>query len=169
MFLNPEEILKKLNLRENMVAADFGCGSGGFTIPLAEKLENGIVFALDIQEEPLNALKNRASGLSNIRTVRCNLETPGSSKIQDSFVDFIFIINTLFQAEKIESIIEEAKRILKPGGKLLIIDWKEETSQGPNEKLSFDKLEKILKENKFEKEEEIDGGNYHRGVLMKKP
>jgi ubiquinone/menaquinone biosynthesis C-methylase UbiE len=56
-FLNPEKILEKLNLNKKIVAADFGCGSGGWTIPLAKKVK--WVFAIDIQEEPLSALRSR--------------------------------------------------------------------------------------------------------------
>ena len=43
-----------------MIAADFGCGSGGWAIPLAKKLEEGKVYAIDILEEPLSALRARA-------------------------------------------------------------------------------------------------------------
>ena len=56
-FLNPSEVLESLELRKDMIAADFGCGSGGWVIPLAKKLEEGKVFAIDILEEPLSALR----------------------------------------------------------------------------------------------------------------
>ena len=59
-FLNPEEVLDQLDLKVNMVAAEFGCGSGGFAIPLAKKLDEGLVYAIDIQESPLSALKSMA-------------------------------------------------------------------------------------------------------------
>ncbi|MDP2909842.1 MAG: class I SAM-dependent methyltransferase, partial [bacterium] len=59
MFLNPKTVLEQLNLKADMAAAEFGCGSGGFTIPLAKKLDEGIIYAIDIQAEPLSALKGR--------------------------------------------------------------------------------------------------------------
>ncbi|GAH20696.1 unnamed protein product, partial [marine sediment metagenome] len=40
-FLNPSEVLKQLKLKKDMIAADFGCGSGGWALPLAKKLEEG--------------------------------------------------------------------------------------------------------------------------------
>ena len=55
-FINPEDVIGKLNLKDNMIAADFGCGSGGFTVPLARELDEGLVYGLDIQVEPLSAL-----------------------------------------------------------------------------------------------------------------
>jgi len=54
-FLNPKSIIKEhLTIKPGMVAVDFGCGSGGWTIPLAELLEHGRVYAVDILEEPLS-------------------------------------------------------------------------------------------------------------------
>jgi len=56
-FLNPSEVLKKLKLRKNIIAADFGSGSGGWAIPFAKILEEGKGYAIDILEEPLSALR----------------------------------------------------------------------------------------------------------------
>jgi len=59
VFVNPIQILDQIGLKSTMIAADFGSGSGGWAIPLAQKLEDGQVFAVDIQEEPLSALEGR--------------------------------------------------------------------------------------------------------------
>ncbi len=170
MFLNPEEILSQINLRENMVAADFGCGSGGFTIPLAKYLKNGFVYALDIQEEPLNALKSRSLQLSNIRIHKADLEKPKSSKIPEYSLDLVLLVNVLFQSEEPEIILEEIKRVLRPGGNLLIIDWKENASQGPEGKrVSLEKAQELAESQGLEKEKDFEAGNYHYGLLVKKP
>ena len=60
-FLDPKDVLKQLKLRKNITAVDFGSGSGGWAIPLAKKLEDGLVYAIDILKEPLSALEGRAS------------------------------------------------------------------------------------------------------------
>jgi len=75
-FVNPNEVLDKIKLRDDMTAADFGCGSGGWVIPLAKKLEQGLVYAIDIQEEPLSALesKMKLEGIQNIRKVLSDIE-----------------------------------------------------------------------------------------------
>ena len=70
-FLDPQKVLDQLDLAPNMIAADFGSGSGGWAIPLAEKLTEGKVFAIDILKEPLSALegKMRSKRILNIQTI----------------------------------------------------------------------------------------------------
>ena len=101
-FLKPEEILKNLDLKEEMTAADFGSGSGGWVIPLAKILKEGKVYAIDILEEPLSALKGKAgiSNISNIITIRADLERDNGSTLKDDSLDLVLITNLLFQAEE---------------------------------------------------------------------
>ena len=115
-FLNPNEVLNQLELREDMIAADFGCGSGGWVIPLAKKLEEGKVYAIDILEESLSALKSKAQleKVSNIETVRVDLEK--GSGLGDSSLDLVLATNLLFQVENKNAIMGEIKRVLKKGG-----------------------------------------------------
>ena len=75
-FVDPIKILNQVELKAEMMAADFGSGSGGWTIPLAKILEKGLVFAVDIQEEPLSALSGKAKleHISNIKKIIANVE-----------------------------------------------------------------------------------------------
>ena len=88
-FLNPNEVLNQLELSANMTAADFGSGSGGWAIPLAKRLEKGRVFAIDILEEPLSALKGKAAlgKLSNIQTILADVEK--GTKLLDGSCDLV--------------------------------------------------------------------------------
>jgi len=60
-FLDPVSILKNIALKEDMIACDFGCGSGGWAIPLANILSNGLVYAVDILPESIDALRGKAA------------------------------------------------------------------------------------------------------------
>ena len=170
-FLNPEEILNQLDLKENMIAAEFGCGAGGFTIPLAKRLKEGRVYGLDVQEEMLSALKGQASleRVFNIETVRCDLEKPKGSTLKDNFLDLVLIPNLLFQVENKYAILEEAERILKKGGKILVIDWLVKASLGPKEgRVSEEKIKDIAKDLDLKLEKEFKAGDYHWGLLFEK-
>ena len=125
-FLEPESIIEQLVLRPDYHGAEFGCGAGGFVIPLAKKLGKGVVYGLDIQEEPLSALVGRARefGVSNIRTVECDLEEPKGSELPDNSLDIVIVSNILFQSDEQEAMLKEAKRLVKPKSNIVIIDWR---------------------------------------------
>ena len=169
-FLNPEEILEQLELKANMLAAEFGCGSGGFTVHLAKKMPEGLIWAVDILEAPLSALKSRQllEGLNNIKIVRGDLEKPKGSTIPSSSLDLVVIPNVLFQAEDRPAIIKEADRILKNRGLLVVIDWLLETNQGPKEKVAPEEVKEIAEKLELSFKKEINAGKYHYGLVFEK-
>ena len=170
-FLDPNKILKEIGLKKNMVAAEFGCGSGTFVIGLAKELKEEKVYGLDAQEEPLSALmgKVRQERLSNIETIRCNLEEEGGSTLPDDFLDLILIPNVLFQADNKKAVIRESERILKKHGKVLIIDYKKDSSFGPKTgKISAEEVKKIAKELGLSLKKELSAGAFHYVLLFQK-
>lgn len=171
-FLNPKEVLKKIKLQKTMSAADFGSGSGGWTLPLAKKLEDGKIYAIDILEEPLSALKSAAGleKISNIQTIRSNIEDKNGSKLSDSSVDLVLMTNLLFQVKNREGVFGEAKKVLKNGGKILVVDWNPDSSLGPEKgRISEEEVKKMAKEQGLKLEDEFEAGIYHYGLLFKKP
>lgn len=171
-FLEPGKIIKELNIRKDMIIADFGCGAGYFTIPLAKMAEEGRVYAIDVLEESIEAVQSRIKleGLFNIETRHADLEILKGSGLEDNLVDLVLLGNILFQSSKKTDIIKEAKRVLKKGGNLVIIDWKPNQPMGPPEKLIIspeDTREIAKKQNLiFEKEFSVD--NYHWGMVFRK-
>ncbi|MFH1656663.1 MAG: class I SAM-dependent methyltransferase [Candidatus Nealsonbacteria bacterium] len=168
-FLDPEEVLNKLSLKSDMMAGDFGSGPGGFTIPLAKRLEDGIVNALDVQVAPLSALKSHSlvEKLNNIRFIRCNLEKVNGSTLSDSSLDLVLLVNILFQIDNKTAIIVEAYRVLKKGGKLLVVDWLPESSQGPKKgKIDQKEIKKIIEKIGFKLEKEFEAGKFHYGMIF---
>ena len=99
-FINPKSIIDMLEVTTGMFVGDFGCGTGYFTFPLAQKVEqSGRVYALDILKEKLEAIESEAKvlGLSNIITKRANLELVGGSKLDENSLDLVCLVNMLFQ------------------------------------------------------------------------
>ena len=171
-FLKPEEILKQLDLREDMIAADFGSGSGGWALPLAQILKEGKVYAIDILEEPISALKSRAEILKifNIEVVLSDIEKKNGSKLKDNHLDLVLITNLLFEAEDKKEVLAEGKRVLKKGGKILVVDWKKDSSLGPKQgRASVEEVKEIAKNLDLKLEKELDAGNYHYGLVFTKP
>jgi SAM-dependent methyltransferase len=133
-FFDPVKILSTLGINSQTGdVAEFGCGYGTFTIPVA-KVIKGKVYALDIEPEMIHATdeETRKHGLSNVRTVMRDFITEGSD-LPDGSMDYVMLFNIL-HLEKPMVLIDEAKRILRGGGKLGIIHWNYDpkTPRGPS-------------------------------------
>lgn len=173
-FMDPRKIVSRFGIAEGMKVADLGSGAGYFTIFLARAVgENGVVTAVDILDTALEALraKAKAEGLRNIETVRANLEVPGGSGLGNDSQDIVLLANILFQSQKKAEIVVEAKRTLKPGGSLIVIDWKKGTSGfGPPDDLrtSPEEMRELVTGSAFQFTNEIDAGVFHFGQVYKK-
>lgn len=170
-FLNPQQILNKLKLSRDMSAADFGSGSGVWALILAKILEDGIVYAIDILEGPLSALRGRIQieKINNIRIVRSNVENANGSTLPDSSIDLALMTNLLFQCESKKNVMGEGKRVLKKGGKILVVDWiKDNPLTKEIEYVSFDEIKKIGKGLNLKLEKEFEAGAYHQGLIFEK-
>ena len=168
-FLNPQKILKMLSLQRKMIAADFGSGSGGWAIPLAKILDKGKVYAIDILQEPLSALRGRArlEGVANIITLREDVEEGTSLPAEK--LDLVLMTNLLFQVESVKKVLEEAERVLKREGRILVVDWAKDNPLTKRiEFVDFDKIKKIAKELNLKLEKEFEAGSYHKGLIFVK-
>lgn len=133
-FFDPTKILATLGLNGQTVdVAEFGCGYGTFTIPAA-KIIKGKIYALDIEPEMIRITgeESKRNGLSNVRTVLRDFMTEGSG-LPDGSVDYVMLFNIL-HLERPMILINEAKRLLRGGGKLGIIHWNydSKTPRGPS-------------------------------------
>jgi len=125
-FCDPQQNVLQLGLRDGMKVADLGAGSGHYALSAAKIVgDTGRVYAIDIQEEVLRALKSAAQsrGIKNLETVWGDFEKPGGTRLKDQSIDAVILSNTLFQIDHMQGAISEIRRILKHGGRLLIVDW----------------------------------------------
>jgi ubiquinone/menaquinone biosynthesis C-methylase UbiE len=169
-FLDPVEIIAQLKIEPGMKVAHFGCGSGFFTFPIAEKIgESGEIYAFDILKEKIETIASRAKleGYGNIFPRRANLEKENGSKLENESMDWVILVNMLFQNTNKKQVIAEAKRILKKGGHVLLIDWGEVSgSIGPDPKNRVAKRDLVGLIRKFSLgiEREIEASDFHFGM-----
>jgi ubiquinone/menaquinone biosynthesis C-methylase UbiE len=174
-FIKPQEVINKCQITQGMHVADLGCGNlGYFVLPIAKLVgKDGKVFAVDIQNPVLEGVRSRArlEGLSNVVTVRSNLEIVGSTKIPEKSLDLALLINVLFQNKNKENMLKEASRLLKPGAKLVVIDWKKiSVPIGPHLELRVnpDEIKQMATKIKLNFQEEVDFGAYFWGMIFTK-
>ena len=114
MFSDPQKNIGQLNLDPGMLVADFGSGSGFYTIEAARAVgPSGKVYSIDIQRELLKRTLLNASRdhLHNIEIITGDLEKAGGARIKDSLVNFVIVANLLFQIGNKKNLLDEAKRI----------------------------------------------------------
>jgi ubiquinone/menaquinone biosynthesis C-methylase UbiE len=174
MFADPQKNIDQFGLQAGMRVADIGSGSGFYALAAAQAVTSkGSVLAIDVQQDLLAKLSNEArrQGISNIQTIWGDVEKLGGTKLADKSVDAAIISNVLFQAESREGVIAETLRILKPGGKALVIDWTDAFGgMGPHPEAV---VTRAMAEDLFEKagfmlDHEIQAGAHHYGLIYKK-
>jgi len=155
-----------------MHVADFGTGSGHYALATSQLVgDAGRVYAIDIQQALLKKVKNLTASerIHNIDTLWGDIEQPGGTKLEDGSVDAVIIANILFQAEERNNIIAEARRILKPKGKVLVVDWLDSfAGLGPKSEdiIRESEAREVFSGNGFEFVERFDAGEHHYGLIF---
>jgi ubiquinone/menaquinone biosynthesis C-methylase UbiE len=168
-FLNPQQILKNISLKEDMVACDFGCGSGGWVIPLAKELKSGMVYAVDILDTAISALNGKISSerIFNIKPMVGNIEK--GIKMPDEYFDLVLMTNLLFQIDDKYGVLQEGKRVLKNNGLMLIVDWEKDAPIGSKEgRVSSEEIKEMATRVGLNVEKEFKASNFHWGLIFKK-
>jgi ubiquinone/menaquinone biosynthesis C-methylase UbiE len=170
-----ETILNKLAVSEKQHVAELGCGNFGFFVfPLARLVGRpGKVYAVDILKLTLEEIKKRATkeNLPQIEAIWSNLEIFKATKIEANSLDSALLINVLHQSEKKIEILREAIRLLKRGGQLLIVEWKNTASPfgpAPEQRVKLDSLLAAAPKIGLEVKEEFAAGPYHYGLILTK-
>lgn len=172
-FAHPRLNVAALGVEPGMSVADFGSGSGIYVLHIAEALENsGRVYAIDVQRDLLHRVKNEAHrrGFKNVDVIWTDLERPGASKFANQTLDLVLISNLLFQVENKAAVFAEAWRILKPAGRLAIIDWSDSFGgMGPITKDVVNKNAALMlaRESGFKLQREFSAGAHHYGMIFR--
>lgn len=170
-FIDPNQVLKQIVLGPKITVADFGCGSGGWVIPLAKKLPGAKIYAIDIREEALSSLESKTdlAKVKNIKRVLADVEVAGGTKLADSSCDLVLLTTLLFSAEKKDEVFQEANRVLKSHGDILVVDWKVTAPLGPkNNRVAPETVKKMAEAIGLYLEKELKAGDYHYGLLFTK-
>jgi ubiquinone/menaquinone biosynthesis C-methylase UbiE len=131
-YQKPHEVVTALGLKPGETLADIGSGSGYFALRFAAHVgEQGRVFAVDVDPEMVRHLNRRIrdAGVRNVQTV---LADPDDPLLPDASLDRFVVVNTWHHIEKPVDYLAHMKRMLKPGGQVVMIDFqKTELPVGP--------------------------------------
>ncbi|OFW64425.1 MAG: methyltransferase type 11 [Actinobacteria bacterium RBG_13_63_9] len=120
-FQNPEKILGP-HIREGMTVLEIGPGMGFFTIPAAVLVgARGRVITVDVQEKMLNVLMRRAKKYGVAERIDARVCAPDDIGVTEP-VDVCLAINVAHEAPDVPALFSQIRSILKPGGKMLLVE-----------------------------------------------
>ena len=130
----PDEVVRQMKLKPTDVAADIGAGTGYFSFRLGRVVSQGKVYAVDIQPEMLAIIEQRKtkSGAGNVVTV---LGSEMDTKLPAEAVDVALLVDAYHEFSYPREMMESIVRSLKPGGRVVQIEYRAEDPDVPIKRL----------------------------------
>ncbi|MBP6908362.1 MAG: class I SAM-dependent methyltransferase [Candidatus Pacebacteria bacterium] len=172
MFSDPEKNIAQFGLREGMKVADLGSGTGYYTRAVSSRVgPSGHVYAIEVQKGLVKRLESELKelGYKNVECIWADVETKGGTKLADESVDAVILSNILFQVSDILGLITETRRILKHGGKVLVVDWVQSfdgMGPAPYTVVPEKKARDMFRERGFKEIQTISAGPYQYGIIF---
>jgi ubiquinone/menaquinone biosynthesis C-methylase UbiE len=168
-FLTPEHLVRELYLQPGDRACDLGCGTGAYTIALAQEVgDMGLVYAVDVHREALHTLAGTLDkrGILNVEMLWADAEK--GIAIDAYSLDTVVISNTLFQFDDIEVVLSYVAKILKPEGQLLVVEWS--ASHGgigphPSRVIDEEHAIRLVQKHGFRMLKRLPAGSYHYAFI----
>lgn len=123
-------LLQNLPLEADDVVADIGAGTGFFSLPIAARVPQGRVLAVDIQPEMLAIVASRAKsgGIANVEPVQATETDP---RLPPGTVDLVLMVDAYHEFSHPWEVMQGIVRGLKPGGRVVLIEYRAEDPAVP--------------------------------------
>jgi predicted methyltransferase len=127
----PDRVVRELKIKPGSTVADLGAGVGYFTWRLADAVgPKGKVIAVDIQPGMIERLRQNLAdrGITNVEPVLGSEEDP---RLPPNSVDLVLLVDVYHELQKPEQTMAHVRRALKPGGRLVLIEYRKEDPNIP--------------------------------------
>jgi len=167
---DPRRLWRRIGLKSGDIVVDVGAGSGFYAFPAAAVVgPQGRVYAIDISDELVDLMREKAETgkVRNLETVR---SSPGRIPLEDAVADFALLANVFHGIPP--KTIHEAVRLLRPGGRLIDVDWKKRsTPEGPpvQHRLSVPEATAALRAYGLTSVDSFDLGPSHYVLVFERP
>ncbi|HEU16953.1 MAG TPA: class I SAM-dependent methyltransferase [Nitrososphaeria archaeon] len=170
--LDPMSILERAGLEPGKSLLDLGSGDGRFSLPAVSIASR--VHAVDISEEAIRSLREEASrrGLSSITASVADVS--GDLEFNEEF-DIVLLANVLHgfvHSGSADVVLENARRALKPGGRLLVVEFRPDVGSPPGPpssmRISPGELSTLASRHGFDMVDRFEAGPFHYAAVFRK-
>ena len=165
---DPEQILSSLGVEQGMVFIDIGCGDGYFALPAARKVgPRGKVYANDIDSSAIERLRIQA-GKEGLDNIFAEVKAAEETMVCEECADRVFFGIDLHDFADAAVVIRNAKKMLRPSGLLIDLDWKDESMSfgpPPEKRFSVEKARNLITSAGFRIISVQDSGQYHYLII----
>jgi len=165
----PELLMSALEIPRGARVADLGSGTGYFTWRLAEQVgPTGKVLAVDIQQRMLDLTRETVTQhkLGNVEYV---LATEKDPRLPERALDLVFIAYAFHEFADPGAIMDQVRRSLKPGGRVVILEYAKESNiapASPLHKMSFEEIRREIEPMGFAIDRLLDFLPVQHGVVF---
>jgi predicted methyltransferase len=124
-------LLRELGLKPGMRVADVGAGTGYYSRRIAPLVgPTGKVYAVEIQPEMVKMLEaaSKRTGLGNIEPI---LDSVDNVKLANAAIDVAIMVDVYHELEFPHEMLTSIVRALKPGGRVVFVEYRAEDPQVP--------------------------------------
>ncbi len=168
----PDRMLDALKITTGMAVADVGAGVGFHSLKMAERVgPEGVVFATDIQPQMLLMLTRRATqaGVSNVVPV---FATETYTGLPPGRVDLILMVDVYHELSDPEESLAAFRRALKPGGRLVLVEYRGEDPDVPIKplhKMTVDQVRQEVEPQGFQFQDNLGFLPWQHVLIFQKP
>ncbi|GAB4304017.1 MAG: class I SAM-dependent methyltransferase [Geminocystis sp.] len=121
----PSKVIEALNLSPDDTIADIGAGSGYFSFRLAQKVPEGLVYAVDVQPEMIDIIDFLAEESPNLPVLPV-LGSETSPNLPPESINFALMVDTYHEFNHPREMMENIVKALKPKGKIVLVEYRKE-------------------------------------------
>jgi ubiquinone/menaquinone biosynthesis C-methylase UbiE len=147
--LKPEKLIEISGIKAGMTGVDLGCGTGAFALPIMSVLgPAGKLYCIDLSPEAIERFRSK--------NLPANMDVmvgdAAATKLPGGIADFVLMALLLHEVDRPDKVLAEAYRLLKVGGKALVMEWREDDEHGgppKNLRIGRQQMERLLRDAGF--------------------